>query len=117
MNLRFVNVVRKSSRAAIANDGFTPAAVAASPASAVNIQLESTGATLRPLQFFAMRESPAEQKLVLRNVEAGRYRVKVQPGFNWYASGVRCGDVDLLRDSLEVRSGMDRPGDRSGTAQ
>jgi len=109
VNLRFVNVARKSSSVAIVNDGFTPGAVAASPASAVNIQLESTGPTLRPLQFFAMRESPAEQKLVLRNVEAGRYRVKVQPGFNWYPSSVRCGDVDLLRDSLEVRSGMRSP--------
>jgi hypothetical protein len=79
--------------------------------SAIHVELSSAGMTLSPMQFAPFLQGAGrEQSLSVRDVEPGKYRVNVQSGgSDWYVASVQCGDVDLLRDPLEVHSGTRLP--------
>jgi len=77
---------------------------------------------------------PGQQKLVVRNLEPGTYRVQIQPNGPLYMVSATYGNVDLLRDDLvigsdstaqtieiylhddpgSIKGSVQSPGDRSG---
>jgi hypothetical protein len=50
-------------------------------------------------------ETGKPESLALRNVEPGTYWVEINRNSPWYVESARCGNVDLLRETLTVTSG------------
>jgi hypothetical protein len=55
--------------------------------------------------FSIVEGPPAEQKLIIRNVDPGRYTVDVMPQGTWYVQSAEYGQTNLLTDDLTVTAG------------
>lgn len=55
--------------------------------------------------FSTLEGPPAQQKLIIRNVDPGRYTVDVMPQGPWYVQSAEFGQTNLLNDDLTVTPG------------
>jgi hypothetical protein len=78
-----------------------PAMVQVSPAD----QDPANGTSWPNVPNVQMDGPPGQQKLVVRNLEPGRYRVQIRPNGPLYLVSATYGNVDLLRDDLVIGSG------------
>jgi hypothetical protein len=78
----------------------------ATAARSLNAHVSSIGPSLSAEDFYAQFEGAGrDAKLVVRNLNPGRYFFEAIPNSDWYVASAQCGDADLLREPLDVPTG------------
>ena len=55
--------------------------------------------------FASVQGQPGQQNLIFRNIEPGRYSVRIDPNWPWYVASAECGQTNLLTDDLVITAG------------
>jgi hypothetical protein len=55
--------------------------------------------------FASVEGQPGQQTLIFRNVDPGRYSVRIDPNWPWYVSSAEYGQTNLLMDDLVITPG------------
>ena len=70
----------------------------------VSMRLIASGPTATDA-FASVEGQPGQQNLIFRNIDPGRYSVRIDPNWPWYVASAEYGQTNLLTDDLVVTAG------------